>query len=144
MGVNLDLPEQLSILGVNCIQIRLAISKIGHVAIFPASSHGDCGSYSCLGAIDPNGASGLGAESVDSAVTGTEKHAPRNDSRLRVCGAGVWNSEGPFQFQARNRIGVDGRVRLIAGIENICAPAVPGVRTLQVARSDRSRRKARI
>src|ERR1700691_1304346 len=142
MGVNLDFPERLSVLGVNRIQIRLAISEIGHIAISPASSHGDRGSYSRLGAIDPNRASGLGAESVDSAVTGTKKYASRNDSRLRVCSACVWDPEGPFQFQGRNGIGADRRVRLIPGVENICAPAIPGVRTLQVAGSNRPRRKA--
>jgi hypothetical protein len=119
MFIDMRLPEQFAVPGVNGIHVRQLTGEQGNLL----RSYRDCGSHVRLWFENPINAAGLRVQRIDFARGATDKYAFTGDGRLREGDGRAGKTKGPLQHQLGR---VDARL-CEAVIVDAVAPAGPGI-----------------
>ena len=127
MRVGLHLPQQLAVLRIHSVDVRLHVAEVSGVAAVGDRPERDGAAHRGRRSKRPVAAAGGGIERIDGAVRRAEKQAAVCDCGLPVRNRGIGNPEGPFQFQLGNLRGSEsgGLCGLEARVFQIDSPAVP-------------------
>src|SRR5258708_21402658 len=118
MFVDVRLPQQLAVPGVDGINIRQLIGEQSD----PLRSDGNCSAHIRLWLENPINAAGLRVQRIDFARGAADKHATAGYGGLRERDGCAGKTKGPFQHELR---GIDARLGE-AVIDDAVAPAGPG------------------
>ena len=144
MRIDFPFPDELAIRCVERVEIGFAIAEISERAAIRAGRDRDRVAHGRLRFERPDRAAGRGVERVDGAVARADEQAPGDNRRLAERRACVRDAERPFQFHVRDAFRIEARVRLVARIDNVDAPAVPVVRIRKARGRDGRRAGAEV